>query len=71
MDISHNQQKLFRVIDCSYMTNGYNGKPVERGVMIMNYTDKINAQSYTNYPHQIYSQLDVVTHIGCNEHIKR
>jgi hypothetical protein len=70
MDISYNQQKLFNVIDRSYMTNGYSGRPAERGVMIMNYTDKINARSYANYPHQIYSQFDVATHIGCNHHIK-
>jgi hypothetical protein len=70
MDISYNQQKLFNVIDRSYITDGYSGRPAERGVMIMNYTDKINARSYANYPHQIYSQFDVATHIGCNHHIK-
>jgi len=70
MDISHNQRQLFNVIDRSYMTNGYSGRPAEKGVMIMNYTNKINARSYANYPHQIYSQLDVATHIGCQEHIK-
>jgi len=71
MDISHNQRQLFNVIDRSYMTDGYSGRPAERGVMTMNYTNKINARSYANYPHQIYSQFDVATHIGCNEHIKR
>ena len=65
MDISHNQRQLFNVIDRSYMTDGYSGRPAERGVMTMNYTDKINARSYANYPHQIYSQLDVATHIEC------
>ena len=70
MDISYNQQKLFNVIDRSYITDGYSGRPAEKGVMIMNYTDKINARSYANYPHQIYSQFDVATHIGCNHHIK-
>ena len=65
MDISHNQRQLFNVIDRSYMTNGYSGRPAEKGVMIMNYTNKINARSYANYPHQIYSQLDVATHIEC------
>jgi len=70
MDISYNQQKLFNVIDRSYITDGYSGRPAEKGVMIMNYTDKINARSYANYPHQIYSQFDVATHIGYNNHIK-
>jgi len=65
MDISHNQQKLFNVIERSYMTNGVSGRPAERGVMIMNYTDKIHARSYANYPYQKYSQLDMGTHIGC------
>jgi len=62
MDISHNQRQLFGVIDRSYMTSGYSGRPAERGVMTMNYTDKINARSYANYPHQIYNQLGVSTH---------
>ena len=65
MDISHNQQRLFGVIDRSYMTNGVSGRPAEKGVMTMNYTDKIHARSYANYPYQKYSQLDVGTHIGC------
>jgi len=65
MDISHNQQRLFGVIDRSYMTNGVSGRPAEKGVMTMNYTDKIHARSYANYPYQRYSQLDVATHIGC------
>jgi len=71
MDISYNQRQLFGVIDRSYMTDGVSGRPAEKGVMTMNYTDKISARSYANYPHQIYSQLDVATHIGCNEHIQR
>jgi len=71
MDTSYNQQKLFRVIDMSYMTDGVTGRPAEKGVMTMNYTDKISARSYAKYPHGIYNQLDVATHIGCNEHIQR
>jgi hypothetical protein len=65
MDISYNQQKLFRVIDRSYMTDGVSGRPAERGVMTMNYTDKISARSNCNNPYERYNQLDMATHIGC------
>jgi len=56
MDILHNQRQLFGVIDRSYMTDRYSGRPAERRVMTIYFNNKINARSYANYPHQIYSQ---------------
>jgi hypothetical protein len=64
MDISNNQRNLFAVIDRSYLLDGDRGKPQQDGVMIMNYTDRVQANSDGNYPHQSYSQLDVGTHVG-------
>lgn len=64
MDISNNQRNLFAVIDRSYLLDGDQGKPHEDGVMIMNYTDRVQNNSYENFNHQTYSQLDGVTHIG-------
>ena len=64
MDISNNQRNLFAVIDRSYLLDGDQGKPHEDGLMIMNYTDRVQSNSYANYPHQSYSQLDGLTHIG-------
>lgn len=64
MDISNNQRNLFAVIDRSYLLDGNEGKPHEDGVMIMNYTDRVQNNSYENFNHQTYSQLDGVTHIG-------
>ena len=58
MDISKNQRNLFGVIERSYLLDGDQGKPHEDGITIMNYTDKIQANSYANYPHQNYAQLD-------------
>jgi hypothetical protein len=64
MDISNNQRNLFAVIDRSYLLDGDQGKPHEDGVMIMNYTDKIELNSHANFPHQTYSQLDGNLNIG-------
>jgi hypothetical protein len=64
MDISNNQRNLFAVIDRNYLLDGDQGRPHEDGLMIMNYTDRVQANSDANYPHQSYSQLDVGTHIG-------
>ena len=64
MDISNNQRNLFAVIDRSYLLDGDQGKPHEDGVMIMNYTDRVQKNSDLNFPHETYSQLDGVTHIG-------
>lgn len=64
MDISNNQRNLFAVIDRSYLLDGDQGKPHQDGVMIMNYTDRVQTNSDANYPHQSYSQLDGCTHIG-------
>jgi len=47
------------------MTNGVSGRPAERGVLTMNYTDKIHARSHAYYPHHRFNQLGVATHIGC------
>jgi len=63
MDISNNQRNLFAVIDRSYLLDGDQGKPHEDGVMIMNYTDKIQLNSDANF-HQAYSQLDGSLNIG-------
>ena len=62
MDISNTHQNLFGVIDRTYMTHA---KPIQKGVMSMNYTGLIHARSNANYPHQKYNQLDIATHIGC------
>jgi len=64
MDISNNQRNLFAVIERSYYLDGQQGKPNEDGVMIMNYTDRVQKNSDLNFPHQTYSQLDGVTHLG-------
>jgi hypothetical protein len=64
MDISNNQRNLFGVIERSYLLNGEEGKPHEDGIMTMNYTDRVQANSYANYPHQSYSQLDGGINIG-------
>jgi len=62
MDISYNHRQLFGVFDRSYVTDGYSA---EKGVMTMNFTDKISARSNCNNPYERYNQLDVATHIGC------
>jgi len=64
MDISNYQRKLFDVIDRNYLLNGQEGKPHDDGVIIQNYTNKIQANSYANYPHKSYSQLDGFTNLG-------
>lgn len=64
MDISNNQRQLFGAITRSYLRDGVSGKPVEDGVMIMNYTDRIQEGSYANYPYEVCNQLDAGTHIG-------
>lgn len=64
MDISNNQRQLFGAITRSYLRDGVSGKPVEDGVMIMNYTDRIQEGSYANYPYEVTNQLDARTHIG-------
>lgn len=61
MDISHNQRQLFGVIDRSYLRDG---KPIQDGVRLMNYTGRVNLNSYANYPHERNNQLDMATHIG-------
>jgi len=62
MDISNTQKNLFAVIDRTYQTYQ---KPIDDGVMLMNYTGLIQARSSANYPYQKYNQLDIATHIGC------
>lgn len=57
-DITNNQQNLFNVINRSYMLDGVEGLPIERGLRIKNYTDLIHFRSDVNYPHQAYGQLD-------------
>jgi len=61
MDISNTQRNLFAVIDRTYQTYQ---KPIDDGVMLMNYTGLIQARSSANYPYQKYNQLDIATHIG-------
>lgn len=61
MDISNNQQQLFGVVERSYLRDG---KPKEDGVRLLNYTNRINNNSYANYPYQSYNQLDMATHLG-------
>lgn len=61
MDISNNQRQLFGAIQRAYLRDG---KPIEDGVRLMNYTDRVNLNSYANYPHEINNQLDMATHLG-------
>ena len=56
MDISNNQQQLFGAVERSYLRDG---KPKEDGVRLLNYTNRINNNSYANYPYQSYNQLDI------------
>lgn len=63
-DITNNQQNLFNVINRSYMLDGVEGMPIERGLRIKNYTDLIDFRSDVNYPHQAYGQLDANTVLG-------
>ena len=64
MDITNNQRQLFGVVECSYLRNGVSGKPIEDGIRLKNYADRINLSSYANYPYERYGQLDMATHIG-------
>lgn len=70
MDISNNQKQLFSVINRSYMMDGQMGKPVEDGVEIKNYLDRV--QKYSE-PYEVYSQLDNITHLGtlCKQNSQR
>ena len=67
MDISNTQRNLFAVIDRAYNKHA---KPIEDGVMLMNYTDLIHASSNANYICPLYNQLDISTHLGCFEKSK-
>jgi hypothetical protein len=64
MDITNYQSQLFKVIDRSHLLDGVSGKPIEKGIVLSNYTDKILNNSYANDPYQRYNQLDGGTHIG-------
>lgn len=64
MEIRNYQNQLFNVIDRSYLLDGTSGKPVEKGLMPLNYTKKVELLSYANLPYERYNQLDNATHIG-------
>lgn len=64
MEIKNYQNQLFSVIDRSYLLDGVSGLPVEKGVMPLNYTKKVEQGSYGKSPYERYNQLDNITHIG-------
>lgn len=64
MEINNYQNQLFNVIDRSYLLDGTSGLPVEKGIMPLNYTKKVELLSYGNNPYERYNQLDNITHIG-------
>jgi len=64
MEINNYQNQLFNVIDRSYLLDGTSGLPVEKGIMPLNYTKKVELFSYGNNPYERYNQLDNITHIG-------
>ena len=61
MDITNSQNRLFNVIDRSYQMGQ---KPWDDGVRLQNYTNLVNHNSYANYPHESYNQLDGNSSIG-------
>ncbi len=63
-DISNNQQNLFNVINRSYMLDGIEGLPVQKGLRIDNFIDLIDDRNEAKYPYERYGQLDGITHIG-------
>lgn len=64
MDITNNQRQLFGVVQRSYLRDGVSGKPVEDGVRLLNYTNRVHMNSYANYPHERNNQLDMASYIG-------
>jgi hypothetical protein len=64
-DITNNQQNLFNVINRSYHRDGVEGKPIENGLRLYNYTNLVDFRSEVNYPHQRNNQLDIASYIGC------
>lgn len=64
MEINNYQNQLFNVIDRSYLLDGTSGLPIEKGIMPLNYTKKVELLSYGNNPYERYNQLDNITHIG-------
>lgn len=63
-DISNNQENLFNVINRSYMLDGIEGLPVQKGIRIDNFIDLIDDRNEAKYPYERYGQLDGLTHIG-------
>jgi hypothetical protein len=63
-DISNNQENLFNVINRSYMLDGIEGLPVQKGIRIDNFRDLIDDRNEAKYPYERYGQLDGLTHIG-------
>jgi hypothetical protein len=51
MDITNYQSQLFRAIDRSYLLDCVSGRPIEKGIVLSNYTDKILNNSYSNDPY--------------------
>jgi len=64
MDITNYQNQLFNVIDRSYLLDGVSGRPVEKGLVLSNYTDKILERSYANNSYERCNQLDGGINIG-------
>ena len=64
MEINNYQKQLFNVINRSYLLDGTSGLPVEKGIMPLNYTKKVELLSYGTNPYERYNQLDNITHIG-------
>jgi hypothetical protein len=57
-DISNNQQNLFNVINRSYMLDGVEGLPIQKGLRIGNFIPLIDDRNDAKYPYERYGQLD-------------
>lgn len=64
MDITSYQSQLFKVIERSHLLDGVSGRPVEKGLVLSNYTDKIQERSYANNSYERCNQLDGGINIG-------
>lgn len=57
-NITNNQENLFNVINRSYLLDGVEGLPVQKGIRINNIIDLIDDRNEAKYPYEKYGQLD-------------
>jgi hypothetical protein len=63
-DITNTNENLFNVINRSYMLDGIEGLPVQKGIRIDNFRDLIDDRNDAKYPYERYSQLDFSSYVG-------